>query len=179
MRTSSSGSVAESDQVKWEARYRAGSHAARDPEPLVVEAAGLTGGGRALDVACGRGRHAIFLASEGFDVDAIDISPSALASARERANGLAVRWIEADLDDADLEAGVYSLVVCVDFTDSALTPRLVQALAPGGVLAYVARPRARCSFGPQPGEVARWFGELKGLVHRETDERVEFLGRRA
>lgn len=194
MRTSSSGSVAESDCAKWEQRYRAGSHPGRAPEPLVVEAARLAGGGRALDIACGRGRHAIFLALQGFSVDAIDISPTALASARERAEGLAVRWIEADLDETDLkrtdlkntamkqaglETGAYALVACVDFTDAALVPRLVAALAPGGLLAYVARPRALCSFGPQPGQVVRWFGDLERLAHRESDERVEFLGRLA
>ena len=69
-------------------------------------------------------------------------------------------------------------MVCVDFTDDRLVPRLVDALASGGVLVFSARPRARCRYGPRPGRTARWFAALETLVHRESGERIEFLGRK-
>lgn len=168
------------DRERWEARHAAGAHAEREPDPFVLEALALAPpGGRALDVACGRGRHAVALARRGYSVDAVDVSPTALAEARARAAGLPVEFREADLDGAPLEEGAYAVVVCVDYTDERLAPRLVGALAPGGLLVFCARPRAHCRFGPPPGAVARWFAPLAALLHRETEGRVVFAGRRA
>src|SRR5687767_10145408 len=57
--------------------------------------------GRALDVACGKGRNALFLASRGFQVTAIDISPVGLEYGREQAqaNSLSIAWQKADLEN--------------------------------------------------------------------------------
>lgn len=68
--------------------------------------------GRALDVGCGPGRNAIWLASAGFDVDAVDLSPRALEWARERAAqiGAQVRFHCGDLFSVPLPAGQYDLV---------------------------------------------------------------------
>ncbi|MHC4548701.1 MAG: class I SAM-dependent methyltransferase [Planctomycetota bacterium] len=171
--------MSEEDRLKWEARYRTGSHLESQPEPLLAEAlAHAPPGGRALDIACGRGRHAIALARRGYEVDAFDISPAALASAERRAGGLKIRWRQADLDDARLERGAYAVVVCVNFTDEALVPRLIDALAPGGVLVFKARPRPFCRHGPERGEVRRWFASLQTLIHREHGDRIEYVGAR-
>ncbi|MDH3591699.1 MAG: class I SAM-dependent methyltransferase [Planctomycetota bacterium] len=164
------------DREKWDRKYREGTHAAREAEPVLQRALDLAEPGHALDVACGRGRHAIALARAGFTVDAIDVSAVGLASARERAGDLAgIRWIDADVLTHELTA--YDLIVCVDFTDEALFPRLLDALRPGGWLVYAGRPRARCRYGPQPGDVARWFAALEAQWHHEDEERVEFIGR--
>lgn len=165
-------------RARWDAKYRAGSHSAAEPLPLLAEALAHARPGRALDVACGRGRHAIALARRGYAVDAVDISPVGLASARARAGDLAIRWIEADLDGATLAVGAYQVVVWVDFTDEALVPRVLDALAPGGVLVFAARPRASCRYGPPPGAVTRWFRSLRTRIHRETADRVEYVGTR-
>jgi SAM-dependent methyltransferase len=166
-------------RAKWDARYAAGSHPASEPVPLLAEALAHAGPGRALDLACGRGRHAIALARLGYAVDAIDISPVGLASARERAGELAIRWTEADLTETTLETGAYAVIVWVHFTDEALVPGVLQALAPGGLLVFCARPRVLCRYGPPPGVVAQWFRSLRTLVHRETEDRIEYAGRRA
>src|ERR1700689_3084754 len=89
----------------WNERYRSGSRAAEDldaaPTPLVVEMAKrladdrpLTAAQpalRALDLACGAGRNALWLAQHGWDVTAVDAAPSAVTILRERAahSGLA------------------------------------------------------------------------------------------
>lgn len=166
-------------RAKWDARYGAGSHPATEPVPLLVEALPHARPGRALDLACGRGRHAIALARRGYAVDAIDISPVGLASARERAGDLAIRWIEADLGEATLETAAYQVIVWVHFTDEALVSRVLGALAPGGVLIFCARPRRLCRYGPRPGVVAKWFSPLRTLVRRESEERIEYAGVRA
>lgn len=164
---------------KWDAKYRAGSHLEGDPVPLLAEALAYAHPGRALDLACGRGRHAIALARlGGYAVDAIDISPVGLASARERAGDLAIRWTEADLLETPLETAAYQVVVWVHFTDEGLVRRVLEALAPGGVLIFCARPRVLCRYGPPPGVVARWFSSLRTLVHRESEDRIEYVGAR-
>jgi len=171
--------MADEDRDRWEARYRAGSNSTEEPDPVLRRALALAPpAGRALDVACGRGRHAIALARAGYAVDAIDISPTAVASGRERGRGLGISWRIADLDAAGLERGVYAIVVCVDFTDERLVPRVLASLAPGGVLAYAAHPRASCRHGPRPGDVARWFAPLETLVHEESESRVDYVGRK-
>ena len=67
--------------------------------------------GRALDLACGTGRNALHLAAEGYQVDAMDISAVALerGAARAAELGVAVNWINADLDDAVLVPDRYDL----------------------------------------------------------------------
>lgn len=94
--------------------------------------------GRALDVAAGRGRNAIFLATKGHRVDAVDISAAALQDARKAAlaRGRPVNFIEADLDHADLPALAYDLVVNFNFLERALVPQLKNALKPGGHIIF-------------------------------------------
>jgi SAM-dependent methyltransferase len=89
-------------------------------------------GGRVLDVACGAGRHARFLAGLGLRVLGVDRDPGALAG---------VAGVE--LRVADLEGGPWPLgderfdgVVVTNYLHRPLFPRLVEALAPGGVLIY-------------------------------------------
>ena len=75
-------------------------------------ACGLLAPGRALELGCGPGRNAIHLASFGFTVDAVALSPTALASAGERAReaGAQVRFHRTDIFSADLPAGPDDLV---------------------------------------------------------------------
>src|SRR5690606_20903240 len=131
----------ESSREKWERRYREGAYAERvHPTPLVVDWLDLVPEGPALDVACGAGRNALYLASLGRPVDGVDISPTALERARgaARERGLDARFIEADLEEDDpdcvLPAGPYALIVVVRYVDRGLFPALIRRLAPGGVL---------------------------------------------
>src|SRR5262249_13850229 len=102
------------DSGEWDER-----HAERDqdwaaePSPfLVAEAAGLTAG-RALDLACGTGRHAVWLAGGGWDVVGVDFSQVGLETARQRAaaHGVTVEWIAADLLDFRPDPHGFDLVV--------------------------------------------------------------------
>jgi len=171
--------MSEADRKRWEEKYEAGVHPEREPNPILERALAFAPPkGRALDVACGRGRHAIALARRGYEVDAVDLSPLGLACARERAGHLRIRWIEADLDTWEPPEGAYAVLVCVDFTDERLVPRMLRALAPGGVLAYSGRPRGRCNHGPHPGDAARWFRSLTTIHSRDDAQRVELVGRR-
>jgi len=132
--------MTETDRDRWERRYRQGAYAERThPTALLAEWEPLLPRGRAHDVACGAGRNALFLASTGRRVDALDISPTALERARRDADarGLDVRWIEADLGpdpDAVLPDGPYDLIVLVRYVHRGILAPLWRRLAPGGAL---------------------------------------------
>ena len=140
--------------------------------------------GRALDLACGTGRHALAMARHGWRVDAVDVSAAALARARQAAaaeplpRAADVRWIEADLDDWPIPAAAYGLMVVAGFLDRRLVPGLVDGLRPGGWLLYeqhfiAGRPVAGPSsdrFRVARGELPTLFAELETHAYREDFE---------
>ena len=124
------------DRDRWNARYADGAYESRrHPSPFLEQnAQALPENGRALDLACGAGRNAIYLANRGFAVDAVDISRVALERGRADAGELPIRWIECDLDDG-FEASVdYDLIVNIRYVNLPLVSTLVKSLRPGGVL---------------------------------------------
>jgi SAM-dependent methyltransferase len=136
---------------------------------------------RALDVACGRGRNALFLAEMGFAVDAIDVSDVALAALRETAAARAfdVRVQHVDLAERpELPAAAYDVIAVFYFLQRSLFPVLTQALAPGGLLVFETFTTGQLALdeGPsnerfvlRPGELATAFPTLTILEHRETE----------
>jgi tellurite methyltransferase len=130
--------MSEADRRKWDERYRGGAYAGREhPTALLAEWEPRLVRGRALDVACGAGRNSLFLASAGWQVDAVDISPVALARAREIAmsRGLGIHWIEADLEvdpGRMLPPGPYDLIVMTRYVNRPLFRLLPDRLACGG-----------------------------------------------
>ena len=137
------------ESASWDARY-----AERDQvwsgEPngaLVAEVAGLMTG-RALDVGCGEGADAVWLARRGWQVTALDVSRVALdrAAAAAAAAGVAVEWLHAGLPDARVPRGAYDLVsaqypALLRTSDHAAERALLAAVAPGGTLLVVHHPR--------------------------------------
>lgn len=110
---------------------------------LVGEAGGLTPG-RALDLACGEGRNAIWLAERGWHVTAVDFSEVAIAKARERAarDGVEVDLVCLDLLEYEPEPRAYDLVLVLYLQLAAKERRIVlsraaDALAPGGTFLLV------------------------------------------
>jgi 2-polyprenyl-3-methyl-5-hydroxy-6-metoxy-1,4-benzoquinol methylase len=94
--------------------------------------------GRALDIACGKGRNALFLAARGFDVTAVDVSGVGLDVGRRRAaeRNLQVTWMEIDLEQDALPASGYDLVVNVNYLQRALTPKIKAAVKSGGSIIF-------------------------------------------
>jgi len=155
-----SGSAAQA--AEWDARYseRGGARWSGRPNGrLIAEAAGLTPG-RALDVGCGEGADAIWLARSGWTVTAIDISDVALTRAREAAAqvGAAVEWVCGDALRTPFPAGSFDLV-------SMQYPALPKAAGEAAVRALLAAVR--------PG------GLLLAVYHVLTDEHREHMKSRA
>jgi tellurite methyltransferase len=98
----------------WNERYSRGEHIIREPLPLLVSATSRFKPGRALDLACGTGRHAIFLASRGWQVTAVDASSVGIELAGEaaREHGVEVDWRVIDLERQgfEIEAEAYDLI---------------------------------------------------------------------
>jgi len=129
--------VSRAEREKWDERYRGGAYAERPhPTALLADWLDRLPRGRALDVACGAGRNALYLAANGYTVDAIDISSVGLERGRAATArpGLAIDWHCADLeeDSQALPRGPYALVVWVRYVNAALWRPLVERLAPGG-----------------------------------------------
>lgn len=164
------------DRERWDARHRlaATQLELRAAPPDVLRGVDVPERGRALDVACGRGGAAVWLALRGLAVDAVDVSAVALAAgaALAAAEGVAVRWWAHDLD-AGLPAGCtgpYDVVVCQRFRDATRYPVLAELLAPGGLLAITVLSEVDDEPGPYraaPGELLAAFGHLEVLGHGE------------
>ena len=131
---------------EWDARYRERDGAMWSGRPngrLVAEVASLAPG-RALDVGCGEGADAIWLAQRGWTVTAIDISEVAMGRAREAPHpaGAAVEWICGDALQAPLPARSYDLVsmqypALPKAAGEAAVRRLLDTVRPGGLLLAV------------------------------------------
>lgn len=136
--------MSQADREKWNERYQEGSYARRrHPSALLAEwlprLARRDGEPRALDVACGAGRNALYLARDGWRVDALDISEVALAelSATAHAERLPITSLEVDLEEdlgGTLIDAQYDLALMIRYTDLSLLETLARALKEGGYL---------------------------------------------
>jgi len=168
---------------RWNERYEQANREWLPETPaewLVAHDALLGGGGRALDVACGDGRNALYLAQLGYMVDAIDVSDVAIAALRAEtaARGLAMTIAPqvVDLEREPLPAGPYDVIVMLNFLQRDLFGALAQALAPGGLLLFETLHRSHVdelghSFNPaylvDSGELPAAFAALEIVDHHE------------
>ena len=173
--------MTEADRDKWDRRYADGTYQARNyPSPFLVERLAELPRGRALDLACGAGRNALCLAEAGYEVEAVDISGTAIGRARTtaRERGLKVDWRVADLDGFKPPPGRFDLITVIRYTNPEMMERLPEGLADGGMLlvehhlrtdAPVGGPTSR-AFRLAPNELIDLFhGRLRVLFY---DERI-------
>lgn len=137
--------------------------------------------GAALDVACGRGRHAFWLAARGLDTVAIDRDEDALAfvNAEAARRGLPLRaeCVDLEAEDPPVAPAEYDVVVVVHYLHRPLFPVLRAALRPGGILVYETFTRAQAQRGRptnpafllDPGELRELVSPLEVLAEREGD----------
>ena len=154
---------------EWEERYRSRERVAEDfeaaPTPLLVNTAKRLVPGRALDLACGTGRNALWLAEQGWSVKAVDGSAAAIEVLRRRAGE---RGIILDTRVADLEGGKYQidraawdLVAMCYYLQTDLFEAAKQAVAPRGIvlaIVHVNEPGEEASSHClRPGELENYF----------------------
>ncbi len=167
------------DAERWNDRYLRGSAKGPEPSPFLRAHVRELGVGRALTLAMGGGRNAVFLAScGGFEVTGVDVSIRAVASARRLAvqRGVEIRGVVADLEDFELGRRRWELITDFYYLDRALFPRIADALAAGGwfVLETFSVENLQIGdLGPTdpdyllaPGEIGEYLDGLE-LVHLE------------
>lgn len=153
----------------WDERYRRGEHAPKEPTPLLRVAVGHLTPGRALDLACGTGRHAIFLAEHGWNVSAVDSSRVAIEILQQRAYeaGVTVDVLVADLElgEFKIEPDAYDLICVCYYLQRDLFSDIHAGVKTGGtVVAAIhlndGKPEARPSnpaFLLERGELREFF----------------------
>jgi tellurite methyltransferase len=168
------------DKIKWDEKYRSKASAhGNKPNSFLKKHIRLLHRGKALDIAAGEGQNAVFLAQQGFEVEAVDISPIGLAKARKLASawGLKIKTVQADLDDYKIEAGRYDLITNFYFLDRRLFPRIKRGLKKGGKIVFETyttdHPTAsgeglmNPKYLLKPNELLERFRDLRILFYRE------------
>lgn len=164
------GAAQENAEAFWEQHYRSRRPEAVRVNPLLAETVSLLAPGAALDLGCGAGGDAIWLARQGWRVTAVDISTTAVERVRERARelGIADRVTADQHDLADsFPAGRFDLVSAQYFHTPLQLPRArvlrsaARALRPGGHLLIV-----------DHGSTAPWSWNQDPGIHYPTPTEI-------
>lgn len=173
----------------WSGPRAFGPGVVRGPSPWLVENADLLPrGGKVLDVACGRGRHALLMASAGFDVDAVDRNSDAIAFLIATADRLGLRLTAEAVDletepPPELPAAAYDAVLVFNYLHRPLMPALRTCVKPGGRIFYETftsrqgergQPR-NPAFLLKDGELAELMAPFSVLRSREGDIDGRFI----
>jgi SAM-dependent methyltransferase len=173
--------VSETERQEWDRRYTDGEYRPRTwPSPFLEQWIDHFPRGRALDLGCGAGRNSFRLAEAGHQVDAVDISASAISMARTEAEhrDLEVAWRVADLDDAELQTDAYDVITVIRYVNRNMWPRLISALTQNGWLliehhlqttAAVDGPKSP-DFRLEPQELLEAFRTLRVISYEEVLE---------
>lgn len=171
------------ERDSWNARFRSGDHSSSEPDPFLRHledyASILPAGRKALDIACGAGRHAAWLAEQGWNVTACDISLEALRRAQALASERGVRLALycQDLESLSLPSKHFDLIVCFFYLQRELFSVLKAALRPGGLIVYktYTTDQRRFPGGPthplhllRPQELLDAFRHFRVLYYEET-----------
>ncbi len=168
-------------RTSWNSRWKEKGPDSLEPDPWLVKVLPLLPQGAALDIACGQGRNALFLAERGFAVTGYDVSDQALAQLRAEATK---RHVDLTLHQADLEGcpplprSAFDVVLDFFYLQRTLFPALTESLRPGGVLVVRTFSRAgnfsggliNPDFVLEPGELLRIFSGWDILTHEEGIE---------
>ena len=163
----------------WDQRYRSGEHTTKEPAPLLSTAIQGLKPGRALDIACGVGRHAIFLAARGWNVTAVDASRAGIEILQQRAReaGVAVKARVADLEqhEFEIEPDTYDLICIFYYLQRDLFSSIRAGAKPGGtVVAAIHLNDGKADAKPhdpayllEAGELKKLFADWKITYYRE------------
>lgn len=166
------------DRSYWNHRFQQEGWHTEPSTFLVSLEAVLPRNGKALDVAGGPGRNALWLAERGIEVTLLDISNIALNMARQTAEdrGLALDLIEADLAEDPIPTGPWDVIICFNYLHRPLLPTLGSVLARDGLLVLELATRTNLERHKRPPpefllERAEIITLLPGLELLEYHER--------
>src|ERR1022692_4133161 len=176
------------ERERWNQRYRDAPGSWTEPDPFLLRAFSeyvqplFPGGGTALDLAGGAGRHSIWMAKQGWEVTLIDVSDAGVEQARQNAGPLAshMHFVVDDLthfkaSQTQFEAG-FEVVMAFFYLKRENFSEMMKAVRPGGLLVYKTLTVAQLKLagGPknpahllEPGELLRLADGLRVLHYRE------------
>lgn len=161
---------------EWNERYRTRETLDDEPAPLLVNAARDLPPGRALDLACGAGRNAVWLAQRGWDVVAIDGASEAIRVLREREPRVDARVLDLETSaPLPFDDETFDLVAILFYLHRPLFAEARRLLRHGGIIVAAARMSGTFAIGP--GELRAAFGDLT-LVHEREGEIAEIVVRK-
>ncbi|MEW5809989.1 MAG: class I SAM-dependent methyltransferase [Actinomycetota bacterium] len=177
------------DRRRWEQRYRSQPPARPDdiglPRPFRPSAHVFPHSGNALDLACGRGTAAVWLASRGLTVCGYDISPTAVEAAQALAEASGsrdrCRFRVADLDDGIPPGEPVDVLLCTMFRAPRLFGAMIDRVGRGGLLAVSVLSEVGAApgrFRAPGGELMRAFGALEVITAGEAGGQAWLLARR-
>ncbi|OBG59900.1 bifunctional 2-polyprenyl-6-hydroxyphenol methylase/3-demethylubiquinol 3-O-methyltransferase UbiG [Mycobacterium sp. E3339] len=180
--------MAEADRRRWDERYATQTppsvEAVGPPEFLAPHADVLPTAGTALDLACGSGLGAVWLARRGLRVLGLDVSPVAVGQARDLARRARVSdrccFEATDLDDGLPAGPPVDVILCHRFRDRRLDRAIIDRLAPGGLLAMAVLSEVGAAPGPfraAAGELMAAFAELDVVAAGEGEGQAWLLAR--
>jgi len=163
---------------RWDEKYANAALSERPPEALVVQVAETRTPGRALDLACGLGRNALYLAAQGWQVTAVDYSTVALDILSERAaEGLPVHIVHADLekDEYAIPPNAWDLIIDCCYLQRSLFTAIKAGVRQGGAFVGVfPMSGINPAYLMKPGEGRDLFEDWT-LLHYTENERTEIL----
>ena len=167
----------DSHLAKWEQRHSSAEGTGDPVQVLLSNLHLLPGSGSALDLACGRGRNALFLAEAGLDVTAWDFSTNAINRLKQaaRENGLKLTAEVRDVVKMPPQPASFDLVLVSYFLERSILEDIKRAVRPGGLLMYETFTRdALDNTGPtnqawrlETNELLTWCSEMRIHYYRE------------
>lgn len=184
-----------SDIQRWDNKYTALTYTPElNPDPLLLEHADLlTGRGRSLDVACGTGDNALYLAQRGYTSYGVDGSIEGLRHCQRKAidNRLEVTLFVADLEHLSLPGNSFDAIVVMRYLDRELIPLLKRIVRPEGLLVLKTfnrnflkeKPNFPSAYVLDDGELNAWFKDWRCVDSNDSTETADsfthWLGYRA
>lgn len=180
------GDDSEDDRQRWDSLYNTTTYVfGKEPAAFLREHISKLTVGRALDIAMGEGRNAVYLAKKGFSVDGVDISEVALRKARRlaRENRVSINTIVADLNSYVIKPESYDLIVNIDFLSRQTIPAIKRGVKKGGIVVYsnltveqlynARGQQIRRDYLLGKGELRNLFRDFEILVYEENNDGKE------
>lgn len=180
------GDDSEEDRGHWDKMYNTRAYIyGKEPAVFLRDNIARLPVGRALDIAMGEGRNAVYMAKKGFRAIGVDYSEVAIRKAKllARENHVSIETINADLTNYQIKPEHYDVIVNINYHQKSLIPGIKKGLKNGGVVVYESYTvdqlqnalgqHLRRDYLLKPGELKELFKEFEILVYRETNNGKE------
>ncbi len=171
-----------SPKERWNKKYNREMYVyGKEPVPFLKRKIGMLKKGKALVLAMGEGRNAVYLAQKGFSVTGVDISEVAIEKCNKLAaeRGATVNTVIADLTNYEMGKSQYDLITNFYYYDKTLFPKVIDALKPGGIFIFeqfsIDHTKHGARFGPRnpdylvkSNELLDIFKSLRILYYEDT-----------